>query len=90
MINEKIKKETFPTLIPSTNPSIGPSAPLRRESSPTGTIGQKINQVDEATIKDISVCVRGRLRNNIAQGMRRSKAMLEALKYCKGTSTVKR
>lgn len=90
MTNKKIKKAPL-FQIPSTNPSTpghpvgpSPSIPTGREAAPTGTIGQKINRVDEATIKDVSLCVRGRFRNNLARGMIRSAALLEALKHCKG------
>lgn len=85
----KLSHPTGPIAPPSTNPSIGPSGPIRpgRGESQVGTIGQNVRRVDEATIRDMSLCVRNRARLNMMHRMSRENAVLEAMKYCKQHAT---
>lgn len=76
-MEKKIKKAFHPI----------PRTPVDPEG---GTIQRQPKPISRATIAGVSACVKTRLAHNLAQGMRRSAALLEALKHCKGSSTVRR
>lgn len=51
--------------------------PLQDRFPDTGTVSS------QEGIHTMSVCVRSRARQNVARGMKRNVALLEAVKYCK-------